>query len=109
LLEFVPFFAEHAIIQSVGTLLGLDTTKLLSKYYDACWDVVGVKVEKLDEVLLSFTDEGKHAMREKYRGDIRPDSCSPAEKDCTYLEFFQMGRDGEPKGIVKLLLAEFKP
>jgi len=82
------------------------TEKETPNDYDACWDVEGGKVEKLDKVLLSFSDEGKHAMRE---GDIRPGSCSPAEKDSTYLEFFQMGRDGEPKGIIKLVLAEFKP
>lgn len=85
------------------------TEKETRNDYDACWDVEGVKVEKLDKVLLSFSDEGKHAMQDKYRGDIRPGSCSPAEKDCTYLEFFQMGRDGEPKGIIKLVLAEFTP
>jgi hypothetical protein len=85
------------------------TAKELPNDYDACWDVEGVKVEKLDKVLLSFSDEGKRAMQDKYCGDIRPGSCSPEERDCTYLEFFQMGRDGEPKGIIKLVLAEFKP
>lgn len=84
------------------------TAKELPNDYDACWDVEGVKVEKLDTTLLAFSDEGKRAMQDKYRGDIRPGSCSPAEKDCTYLEFFQTGRDGEPKGIVKLVPAEFK-
>jgi hypothetical protein len=85
------------------------TAKDMPNDYDACWDLVGVKVEKLDNVLLDFSDDGKHAMQEKYRGDIRPDSCSPEERDCTYLEFFQMGRDGEPKGIVMLVLAEYNP
>jgi hypothetical protein len=85
------------------------TEKELPKDYDACWDVESVKVETLDKVLLSFSDEGKQAMQDKYCGDIRPGSCSPAEMDCTYLEFFQMGRDGEAKGIVKLVLEEFNP
>jgi Family of unknown function (DUF6932) len=74
--------------------------------YDACWDLTGVKIEAVDKTLLDFSDEGKQEMQAKYRGDIRPDSCSPIESDATYLEFFQTDRDGNPKGIVKLRLSE---
>ena len=74
--------------------------------YDACWDMQGTKFELVDPVLWGADDDGKKKMQEKYGGDIRPDICSPIETECTYLEFFQLDRDGDPKGIVQLSLAE---
>jgi hypothetical protein len=74
--------------------------------YDACWDTRGVKVERIDGTLMSFTDEGKAKMQEHYKGDIRPAECSPQERNVSYLEFFQMDKDGNKKGIVKLVSSE---
>lgn len=70
--------------------------------YDACWDVEDVKIERIDPVLLNFSTPGKQAMARKYRGDIRLASGSPVETILRYLEFFQIDRDGNAKGIVKL-------
>lgn len=76
--------------------------------YDACWDAHGVKIERIDPVLMDFSDEGKAQMEQKYGGDIRPDVFSPTETEGTYLDFFQIDRDGLPKGIVMLTLAEIE-
>lgn len=84
------------------------TNKERPNDYDACWDVHGVKVERIDPVLMNFTDFGKARMEEKYGGDIRPDAFSPTETAGTYLEFFQIDRNGDPKGIVQLVLAEIE-
>jgi len=85
------------------------TDKVRPNDYDACWDIHGVKIEKLDTALLDFSDAGKVAMEVKYGGDIRPDAFSPTEIDASYLEFFQIDRNGERKGIVRLVLAEIEP
>ncbi|MFA6114120.1 MAG: hypothetical protein WC729_09005 [Sphingomonas sp.] len=85
------------------------TDKAKPNDYDACWDVQGVKIEKLDKALLEFSHEGNAAMEVKYGGDIRPDAFSPTELDASYLEFFQIDRNGERKGIVRLVLAEVEP
>ena len=77
--------------------------------YDACWNVVGVKFEQIDPILLHADEAGKQAMQRKYGGDIRPDQFSPTELDGTYLEFFQLDRDGSAKGIVELSLMEIEP
>ena len=84
------------------------TVKVVPNDYDACWEMQGVKIELIDPVLLAFDDDGKRKMQEKYLGDIRPDICSPTETDGTYLEFFQIGRDREAKGIVQLSLGEIE-
>ncbi|MYG51341.1 MAG: hypothetical protein F4204_03060 [Rhodospirillaceae bacterium] len=85
------------------------TSKERPNDYDACWNVRGVKFELIDPVLLGADDDGKQAMLEKYGGDIRPDQFSPVELDGTYLDFFQIDRDGNPKGIVELSLVEIEP
>lgn len=82
------------------------TDKQRPNDYDACWDVYGVKIEELDPVLTDFTDAGKQRMEDKYGGDIRPDMFSPTETDGTYLDFFQMDRNGRAKGIIHLSLTE---
>lgn len=85
------------------------TSKERPNDYDACWNVRGVKFELIDPVLLGADDDGKQAMLEKYGGDIRPDQFSPVELDGTYLDFFRIDRDGNPKGIVELSLVEIEP
>jgi hypothetical protein len=85
------------------------TSKDRPNDYDACWDVSGVKAERVDPDLLQFDHAAKARTAERYGGDIRPDVFSPTEMDATYLQFFQIDRDGDSKGIVKLRLAEIEP
>jgi len=75
--------------------------------YDACWDPSGVKHDRLDPLLMLADDASKAAMAMKYGGDIRISSLSFGDFSGRYLEFFQQDRDGKPKGIVVLDLAEF--
>lgn len=82
------------------------TNKAVPNDYDACWDIEGVKIEKLDPVLLQFDEAGKDEMQRKYKGDIRLAKCQPVERDCTYLKFFQIDRNGNAKGIVALDIHE---
>jgi len=84
------------------------TGKVKPNDYDACWDMHGVKIENVDPVLLDFSPEGKKQMEIKYGGDIRPELCAPVETEGTYLEFFQIDRDGDAKGIVRLALQEIE-
>jgi hypothetical protein len=81
------------------------TAKERPNDYDACWNTERVKIERVDPVLLSFSEEGKAKMQKKYRGDIRPQDCSPVESEATYLQFFRIDRNGNPKGIVRLKLS----
>lgn len=85
------------------------TNKERPNDYDACWNVVGVKFEQIDPILLRADDVGKQDMLKKYGGDIRPDLFSPVETSGTYLEFFQIDRNGEAKGIIELSLVEIEP
>ncbi|RNJ49052.1 DUF6932 family protein [Methylocystis hirsuta] len=84
------------------------TNKEVPNDYDACWDVTGVKIERMDPVLLVFTTEGKEKMVIKYGGDLRPDKFSPFETNVSYLEFFQIDREGDRKGIIHLSLQEIE-
>ncbi len=66
-----------------------------------CWDGRGVKAALLDPILI--TGGSRRAVKSKYLGDIFP---LPHPDGGTYLEFFQLDRDGEPKGIIAIRLAE---
>lgn len=72
--------------------------------WDAAFDPVGVMVKRLDPVLIKH-DDGRHAMRAKYLGDMFPwtDRAS-ASGDSVYRQFFQTDRNGQPKGIVEIQL-----
>lgn len=80
------------------------TNKEIPGDYDLCWKMEGVIIEDLDPVLTNYTLQGKKAIEDKYRGDIRGAEFSVRETGVSYLEFFQHDRDGSAKGIVELLL-----
>lgn len=83
------------------------TDKAVPNDYDACWDIVGVKHDRLDPLLLRADEEGKVEMAAKYGGDIRLAGLSFGDFDGIFLEFFQTDREGRRKGIVALSLEEF--
>jgi hypothetical protein len=71
--------------------------------FDLTWDVEGVDLDALDEVLLDL-EAPRQAQKEKYGGDILPNS-----PRLPFLEFFQQDAvTGEPRGIVELRLEEFR-
>jgi hypothetical protein len=70
--------------------------------YDACWDVNGVDGNLIDPILLKFND-GRRAMKIKYKGDLFPAQLKERGSSRIFLDFFQSDKNtGDPKGIVKL-------
>ena len=76
--------------------------------FDACWDLTGVDPSLLDPILLLF-DNKRVAQKVKYKGELFPASCRADRVGNTYLDFFQIDRDGNPKGIVAIDLGGSQP
>jgi hypothetical protein len=78
------------------------TQKEFPQDYDACWDIKGVDGKRIDPILLKF-DDGRRAMKIKYRGDIFPAQMKESGSSKVFLDFFQIDKNtGDPKGIIKL-------
>lgn len=79
------------------------TNKEFPGDFDICWqdDTVDfLQLQVLDPVLLDFKSK-RAAQKAKYGGELFPASIS-ADGYRTYLEFFQIDRNGEEKGIVAI-------
>ena len=73
--------------------------------FDACWGVAGVDPDRLDPVLLDFSD-GRAAQKARYGGELFPAELPEGLSGRTFLEFFQTDRDtGVAKGIVSIDLS----
>ena len=69
---------------------------------DGCWLPNPSTVSsKIDPVLLDFSYSRKK-MKEKYGVDFFPANCIEGPSGEPFLKFFQMDRDGKPKGIIKI-------
>lgn len=77
------------------------TAKRVPADYDGCWELAGVDLARVDPVLLDLTPP-RAAQKAKYLGELFPARLPNGLSGLTFLEFFQIGRDGEPKGIVAL-------
>ncbi len=77
------------------------TSKEVPGDFDGCWDHVGVDFDALDPVLLDF-DGHREAQKAKFEGEMFI-ADAPGNP---FLEFFQLDRDGRPKGIIQINLAE---
>lgn len=72
--------------------------------FDACWSVEGVQPERLDSVLLDFS-EGRAAQKAAFGGELFPAQLPEGVSGRTFLTFFQTDREtGLAKGIVALPL-----
>ncbi len=72
--------------------------------FDACWGVAGVDPDRLDPVLLDFSD-GRASQKAKYGGELFPAELPEGLSGRTFLSFFQADRDtGAAKGIVSIAL-----
>ena len=70
--------------------------------FDACWDPLGVDGERLDPVLLDFTDR-RAAQKAKYGGELFPSLAFADPAGNTFLEFFQIDKStGKAKGIIAI-------
>lgn len=75
------------------------TSKQIPADYDACWDPQGVDPLLLDPCLLDFTPGGRLRMKAKYLGDLFVAGIEGRTSQ-PFVEFFQLDRSGERKGIV---------
>jgi len=76
------------------------SAKALPGDYDAAWETAGVDPERLDPVLLDFSNR-RAAMKAKYLGDLFPAS-AVAAPGVLYRDFFRTDRSGVEKGVVLL-------
>jgi len=76
------------------------TAKRAPGDFDVCWESAGVRVALLDPALRTFANRCA-AQKATFRGEFFPAEAL-ADTRRTYLDFFQSGRTGEPKGIVAL-------
>ena len=74
------------------------TAKSLPGDYDGAWETVGVDPDRVDPVLLDFSNR-RAAMKAKYLGDLFPASAMAAP-GVLYRDFFKTDRNGVEKGIV---------
>ena len=78
------------------------TAKSLPGDYDGAWETAGVDPDRLDPVLLDFSNR-RAAMKEKYLGDLFPASALAAP-GVLYRDFFKRDRSGVEKGVVLIAL-----
>jgi hypothetical protein len=82
------------------------TTKADPNDVDGCWEwEEKVNLDLLDPVFLDFSHQ-RRTMKEKYGVDFFLATWVEAGSELTFLEFFQLNRSDEPKGIVMLDLGE---
>ena len=70
--------------------------------YDGAWETAGVDPDRLDPVLLDFSNR-RAAMKAKYLGDLFPASAFAAP-GVLYRDFFRTDRNGVEKGVVLINL-----
>lgn len=70
--------------------------------YDAAWETAGVDPDRVDPVLLDFSNR-RAAMKAKYLGDLFPASAFAAP-GVLYRDFFRTDRNGVEKGVVLINL-----
>lgn len=74
--------------------------KDLPEDYDGAWDTNGVDPNRLDPVLLDFSN-ARAAMKSKYLGELFP-ATAAAAPGILYRDFFMKDRNGVPKGVVNI-------
>lgn len=73
--------------------------------FDACWEPTGVEPNKLDPVLLDFSNQ-RTAQKAKYFGELFI-AQMPAAAGVVFLDFFQVDKyTGATKGIVAIALGD---
>jgi hypothetical protein len=85
------------------------TAKPIPGDFDCCWDERHVDPDKLDPVLLDFSNR-RAKQKEKFGGELFP-ACSPADsKGTTFVDFFQIEKvTGDRKGIIAINLERWQP
>lgn len=87
------------------------TKKEVPGDFDACWDTTGVDLTKLKRIapnLLKF-EARRAAQKAEYGGEFFPAGWPADSVGTLFLDFFQMDRDGNAKGIVAIDLRRWQP
>lgn len=79
------------------------TSKEMPGDFDGCWDHEGVDFDALDPVLLDFAGH-REAQKAKFEGEMFLSMTQADALGRRFLDFFQLDRDGRPKGIVQIHL-----
>ncbi len=83
------------------------TKKHRPKDFDACWDEEDVNfpfIETMYPTLLNF-DNKNIKQKDTYSGEFFPSQWTASKNPKrTYLAYFQLDREDNPKGIIKILL-----
>ena len=84
------------------------TVKMQPGDFDACWDAEGVTGTLLDWELCTAEGfkNGRAAQKKKYKGEFFPANVDADGLGMPYRKFFQQDRDGNPKGIIVILLKD---
>ena len=77
------------------------TSKEVPRDFDGCWDHGGVDFDALDPVLLDFEGH-REAQKAKFDGELFLSTTQADTLGNRFLDFFQLDRDGRPKGIVQI-------
>jgi hypothetical protein len=86
------------------------TRKLIPGDFDACWDTNGVDVNKLIMIaptLLKF-DAKRASQKAEYGGELFPAELTADASGNRFLEFFQIDRNGNPKGLIAINLRRWQ-
>ena len=84
------------------------TAKLSPGDFDGCWNTEDVDFDLLDRIapaLLTF-DVGRATQKAMYGGELFLAESAADGRGTLFRTFFQMDRDGNPKGIVVIDLKE---
>jgi hypothetical protein len=74
--------------------------------FDACWEVDGVDLARLDPVLMTFAQR-RAAQKRKYGGELFPADWPADAHGTSFLRFFQRDRaNARPKGIIAIDLGD---
>jgi hypothetical protein len=73
--------------------------------YDACWEKTGMQLQLLHAALRDFTP-GRLRQKALFGGEWFPADVHADSSGTTFIEFFQIDREGNAKGIVTLNLEE---
>jgi hypothetical protein len=85
------------------------THKLIPEDFDACWDESEVDINQLKSIapaLLKF-DAKRATQKAAYGGEFFPAGVPADSYGTSFLEFFQMGRNRNPKGIIAIDLVRW--
>lgn len=84
------------------------TSKVEPNDVDGCWELhENIDLGRLDPVFLDFSDH-RQTMKEKYSVEFFVADWVEAGSGLTFLEFFQLNRYDEPKGILMINLRKMR-